>query len=114
MTLRGKLLSSDAVTVTGILLISIAALFGIYHVKQRVYEVTENSTPRQLTAMEFTKTLQEHSALLSVAMSAATESEISGRERELGGTLSRSQARRVRDAAAPGRKEHGPDPGDHR
>ncbi len=89
MTLRGKLLSSDAVTVTGILLISIAALFGIYHVKQRVYEVTENSTPRQLTAMEFTKTLQEHSALLSVAMSAATESEISGRERELGGTLSR-------------------------
>ena len=89
MTLRGKLLSSGAITVTGILLISIAALVGIYHVKQRVFDVTENSTPRQLTTLEFTKTLQEHSALLSVAMSAATEPEISGREQELGRTLSR-------------------------
>ncbi len=87
MTLRGKLLSNSAITVTGILLISIAALIGIYHVKQRVFDVTENSTPRQLTTLEFTKTLQEHSALLSVAMSAATESEISGREQELGRTL---------------------------
>jgi signal transduction histidine kinase/DNA-binding response OmpR family regulator/HPt (histidine-containing phosphotransfer) domain-containing protein len=89
MTLRGKLLSTGAITVTGILLISIAALIGIYHVKQRVFDVTENSTPRQLTTLEFTKTLQEHSALLSVAMSAATEPEISGREQELGRTLLR-------------------------
>jgi signal transduction histidine kinase/DNA-binding response OmpR family regulator/HPt (histidine-containing phosphotransfer) domain-containing protein len=87
MTLRGKLLSNGAITVTGILLISIAALIGIYQVKQRVFDVTENSTPRQLTTLEFTKTLQEHSALLSVAMSAAAEPEISERERELGRTL---------------------------
>ena len=91
MTLRGKLLSNGAVTLTGILLISIAALIGIYQVKQRVFDVTENSTPRQITTIEFTKTLQEHSALLSVAMSAATEPELSEREGQLGRTLAKAR-----------------------
>jgi hypothetical protein len=87
MGLRGKLLFISAITITGILLISIATLIGIYHVRQSVLDVTENSTPRQLTNIEFTKELQEHGTLLSIAMSAATEAEISKRDKELGGTL---------------------------
>ena len=89
MTIRGKLLSNSIVAVTGILLISVAALTGIYNVKQRVFDVTGSSTPRQLQALEFTKALSEHGALLSVAIGAQSESELAKNERELGLSLSR-------------------------
>lgn len=89
MTLREKLLLNNAITITGILIISLAALIGVYHVRERVFDLTEKSTPRQITNIEFTKTLQEHGALLSIAMSAETEEEFSERNRELGQTLSK-------------------------
>ncbi len=92
MTIRGKLLSNSIVAVTGILLISVAALTGIYNVKQRVFDVTGSSTPRQLQALEFTKALSEHGALLSVAIGASNESELAKNERELSLSLTRLKA----------------------
>jgi two-component system, sensor histidine kinase and response regulator len=87
LALRGKLLSNSAVTIIAVLIISIAALTGIYKVRQRVFDVTESSTPGQLKTVEFTKTLQEHATLLSLTTGVSTESEVSENERELGRTL---------------------------
>ena len=87
MTPKRKLLYNGLVTATGIFLIGIVALIGIYHVRQGIFDVTEKSTPRQLKTLAFIKTLQEHGTLLSLTTSVSSESDVSEKERELSRTL---------------------------
>ncbi len=87
MTLRGKLTVNAVVTVAAVLVVGIASLVGFYHVKGKVRDVTDSSTPYQLKTLEFTKVLQEHAAALLAAGNAHGQEELAGKERELGRTL---------------------------
>ncbi|MGD0231815.1 MAG: response regulator [Syntrophorhabdales bacterium] len=89
MTLRGKLAVNAAVTVAAILFVGIASLIGFYYVKARIREVTDNSTPYQLKTLEFTKTLQEHAAVLQTVSNATGLAGLTGKERELKQSLGR-------------------------
>jgi methyl-accepting chemotaxis protein len=75
----------------GILLIGIASLVGLYQVKEKIRDVTDNSTPYQLKTLELTKTLQEHVTLLFAAMGASTEEELRNKEEDLQITLQKLQ-----------------------
>ena len=102
MTLRGKLNVSAATTVAAVLIVGVTSLVGFYHVKDKIRDVTEHSTPYQLETLEFTKTLQEHASTLLTVSNISRQTELTGKERELKATLDRLHSLTSRIASLKG------------
>jgi len=72
MTIRKKLLLNTIVAVVGIIIVGATCCIGLKILQERIYSLTEISTPFQLKTVELTKSLQEHTVILYEVSSAKT------------------------------------------
>ena len=87
MTVRGKLVINLIVTIIGIVLIGTLGLTGLYQSRDKIKDVIDRSTPRQLRAIEYTKTMEEHTGLLFAVMGEHVVEDVQAREMELTTTM---------------------------
>ena len=64
MTIRKRLILNTIIAVTGILIVGGTCCLGLKILQERIYKLTQISTPFQLKTIEFTKSLQEHIVIL--------------------------------------------------
>jgi methyl-accepting chemotaxis protein len=87
MTIRKKLFLNTMLTVLGIVIIGSTCCVGLDILKDKIYSLTEVSTPFQLKTIELTKALQEHTVILYEISNVKTLEDLSEREKEAGNSL---------------------------
>jgi|GEM_PF-3406964 len=87
MTIKRKLLFNTMLTLFGIIIIGSVSCIGLKEVKEKIYSLTEKSTPFQLKTVEFTRALQEHMIKLFEVSAVKSDKELLKEEQELVNSL---------------------------
>jgi len=87
MTIKRKLLLNTLLTLLGIIIIGSVSFIGLKEVKEKIYSLTEKSTPFQLKTVEFTRAVQEHMIKLYEISAVKSDKELEKEEQEIGNSL---------------------------